>query len=254
MNATTRWHIEPMCLFDLEATGVDPHVDRIVSAAVIKAHGPQPTVPRGWLVNPGCPIPQGATDVHGITTARAHEDGMPAAQAVLQIATALLEETHAGTPIVGHSVSYDLTMLWAECFRYGHHQQAAELQAVTPVIDTFVLDKHADKYRKGSRRLIDVAAHYGVTLSEVDAHGAEADALAAGRVAWMLATRFPAILGKPARELHDLQAVWKREQAESFRDYLYRKGDDFSGVSLDWPVQPAPVGWVPDALPLGGAA
>ena len=37
------------------------------------------------------------------------------------------------------------------------------------VVDTFVLDKAVDTYRKGSRKLIDVARHYGVELTEAEA-------------------------------------------------------------------------------------
>lgn len=241
------WHQGRMCLFDLESTGVDPHRDRIVTAAVILAGGGQPTEQRDWLVQPTIPIPAGATDIHGVSDAHARTEGLPTAMAVLEIATTVLEATHRGIPVVGHNVTYDLTMLLAECIRHGHEASAEQLRQVRPVIDTLVLDKWADKWRKGSRKLVDVARHYGVDLSETDAHGAAADALAAGRVAWHIAQRWPGAQGT-ALEAHELCVTEKREQAESFGAYLVKQGkpDD---VSREWPIQTFPEGWLPSQAP-----
>src|SRR5437588_459876 len=44
------------------------------------------------------------------------------------------------------------------------------------VLDPRVLDKHADRYRRGHRTLTDLCAHYGVALTA--AHDAAADAVA----------------------------------------------------------------------------
>jgi DNA polymerase-3 subunit epsilon len=242
------WHEGRMCLFDLETTGVDPHRDRIVTAAVIEAGGGHQTVTREWLVDPVIAISEGATAVHGITTEHARFGGRPAVIAVKEIALDLLSCTQrSGMPVIGHNVSYDLTMLHAELIRHGHDDLARNLLAICPVIDTFVLDKWADRYRKGSRKLVDVAAHYGVDLSEQDAHGAAADALAAGRIAWHIAKKYPGAQGS-ARDVHGWLIDEKRQQAESFGAYLRKQGktDD---VSREWPIQSPPPDWSPDQLP-----
>ncbi|MFK5689570.1 exonuclease domain-containing protein [Ornithinimicrobium sp. LYQ92] len=243
----TAWHTGRLALFDLETTGVDCHRDRIVTAAVILAGGNLATDTTNWTVDPGIPIPDGAAAIHGITTEHARTHGGDPALATADLAQRLLEAVAEGYPVVGHNVTYDLTLLWAECMRHGHYGLAGQLQAIEPVIDTFVLDKMVDTYRKGSRKLVDVTKHYGVTLTAEQAHGAAADALAAGRVAWTIAHRFPEVqVDLP--ELHALQVRAKREQSESFGRYLVRQGktDD---VSRDWPIQPAPQGWAPDQLP-----
>jgi DNA polymerase-3 subunit epsilon len=101
-----------------------------------------------------------------------------------------------------------------------------------------------------------------VQLTEEDAHGAAADALAAGRLAWRLATqpdRFAQFDGPrgverinpaqwPLDRLHTWQAETKRAQADSFAAYLTRQGkpDD---VSRSWPIQEPPPGWAPEQLP-----
>lgn len=230
------WHNGLIVMFDLETSGVDPHRDRIVTAACIEVGPGVPRQARTWLLNPGIEIPEGAEP----------------AGAIYEIAQLLARAAHAGAAIVGHNVVYDLTMLWAELTRHGMSAEADQIAGLECVVDTMVLDKWADPYRKGSRRLVDVANHYGVALSEEDAHGAEADALAAGRVAWKIAQAKPSLQVGVA-ELHGWQVAWKREQAESFGRYLTKQGktDD---VSREWPVQSPPAGWSPDQLPVAREA
>lgn len=245
------WHTGPLALFDLETTGVDPHRDRIVTAAVIKidpAPGlPSYVTPRTWLLNPGIDIPAGAAAIHGVTTEQAQASGAEAGPAIYEIAGHLASLSHAGYVVVGHNVSYDLTMLLAETIRHESPDALSEAVAsMAPVADTMVLDKMLDPYRKGSRRLVDVCKLHGVELSEDDAHGAEADALAAGRLAWAICRRHGYQIG--AQDLHDELVKAKRAQAESFGKYLARQGkvDD---VAREWPIQPFPADWSPEQLP-----
>ena len=63
-------HLErPRAVFDIESTGVVPQRDRIVEIAVMKIlpDGTSRTTVR--RLNPGMPIPPGATAIHGITDA-----------------------------------------------------------------------------------------------------------------------------------------------------------------------------------------
>lgn len=57
----------PIVFFDLETTGTDAEKDRICSMSFLKYFPGQPTEDKFALVNPQCPIPKGATEVHGIT-------------------------------------------------------------------------------------------------------------------------------------------------------------------------------------------
>src|SRR5690606_38362240 len=140
---------------------------------------------REWLVDPGIDIPEQATQVHGITTAKAKAEGQPAVEAVSELASAVLFAHHQQNPVIADNASYDTRLLHRELVRHGHADLARaweEFAARGPIVDPFILDKQIDRYRKGSRKLIDVAAHYGVALAEEDAHGSAADALAAARV------------------------------------------------------------------------
>lgn len=231
------WHQGPMCPFDVESTGVSMWDDRIVSYAIGRVGENIGVAVRTAIVNPGVPIPPGATAIHGITDAQAH-DGRPARDAIETICVELTAAMLEGIPVVGWNIAYDLTMLRAECERYGLPTLEERLaRAVSPVLDGLVLDKHLDPYRKGKRTLVAAAAHYGVGLSDLDAHGAEMDALAAARVVWRIATRFPKVAEMPLGELHQLQQGWAREQADSLRAYFDRNGTEHDGVDGTWPVR-----------------
>jgi DNA polymerase-3 subunit epsilon len=64
------WHTGPLALFDLESTGVDPHRDRIVTAAVVEVTPGRPKpVPRlDVAARPRYRDPGRRAAVHGITT------------------------------------------------------------------------------------------------------------------------------------------------------------------------------------------
>ena len=59
----------PVAFFDIESTGIVPQRDRIVEIAVLKVQpdGSQRNTVR--RLNPGIPIPAGASAIHGITDA-----------------------------------------------------------------------------------------------------------------------------------------------------------------------------------------
>jgi len=57
----------PICFFDLETTGINITKDRIVEISILKIYPNGNQESKTWLVNPTVPIPQEATQVHGIT-------------------------------------------------------------------------------------------------------------------------------------------------------------------------------------------
>jgi DNA polymerase III epsilon subunit-like protein len=231
------WHTGRLAGFDLETTGVDVETDRIVTACVVQVGGGHPTQTANWLANPGIDIPEGAAKIHGITTEQARTEGRPAAEVVEQVTAALAQVARDGIPIVTMNGSFDLTLLDREARRHG--VQALFETCEPSVIDVRVLDKVVDKYRRGSRKLIDLCATYKVALD--GAHSADADAIAACRVAWRIATAHPRIGGTPLQELHQQQITWAREQGESFADYLRQRPDrahEADGVRTDWPLIP----------------
>ena len=216
------WHRSVFYAFDTETTGIDVWNDRIVTATIARIDGPNVET-LTWLINPGINIPQAATDVHGITTQHAQENGQNPAEAIREI-TAVISDAH---PVVAFNASYDFTILTAEAERHGTRVN------VPAVIDPHVIDKHVDPRRRGKRTLTATCEHYGV--KQTDAHDATGDALAAARLAWTLTERHPDLQVDPT-ELHQAQIGWRRDQAESLARYFVRQGrpDD---VARDWPIQ-----------------
>src|SRR5919197_1191327 len=174
----TTWYEGPLAAFDTETTGVDVETDRIVSAAVVvqDAPGARPRVTR-WLVNPGVPVPEAATAVHGLTEKHLQRNGRWPAPVMYEIAEELAEHAAMHRPLVVMNAPFDLTLLDRELKRHRASSLGAYLDAhPLCVLDPRVLDKHLDRYRKGRRTLSDLCAHYEVELT--DAHEAAADALA----------------------------------------------------------------------------
>lgn len=229
------WTRSPVWGFDLETTGTDPHTARIVTASLCEFRDGVETSRLEWLADPGVEIPRAAAEVHGITTEHARTHGRPLADVVGEVLEWFARIRDSGGLIVGHNIVYDLTILEVESQRLGTPTHAA--QVCPPVIDTFVIDKHVDPYRRGSRVLTALAEHWSVALD--NAHDATADAVAAVEIALRIAAAHPETIGSlAAGELHEAQVGWKREQSASFEAYLRRKrGDDSITVSREWPFE-----------------
>ncbi|MGW6454998.1 exonuclease domain-containing protein [Streptomyces sp. NPDC055078] len=233
------WHLGRLAGFDLESTGVDVEQDRIVTACVVQCGGKQPTASATWLADPGVEIPKGAAKIHGITTERARADGRPAAEVVEQVVAALAQVARDGVPIVAMNAAFDLTMLDREARRHNVQPLTDIVGDQLRVVDPYVLDKRVDPYRSGSRKLENLCAHYGVRLDK--AHSADADAIAACRVAWRIAQQYAEVGQGFLDELHDQQITWAREQAEGLRDHFATtpgKEHRAATVRTDWPLIP----------------
>jgi len=232
------WHQRRLAAFDLETTGIDSESDRIVTAAVsLVGDGRSPAF-HAWLLDPGIPIPAGASAVHGITTERARAEGRAPREAVEEIVALLAEQLAAGVPVVAFNARFDLTCLDREARRHGIEPLLDRVggEAGMLVVDPYVLDKQVDRFRKGKRTLGAVCAHYNVPLDE--AHASHADALAAARVAWRLGQAFEE-LRVELRALHEQQILWAAEQAASFEEWLRRQGRD-ERIEAAWPIVPLP--------------
>jgi DNA polymerase-3 subunit epsilon len=229
-----------MAGFDLETTGIDVESDRIVTACVVQVGGGHPTQSATWLADPGIDIPDAAAQVHGITTARAQADGAPATEVVENIVAALAQIQRDGIPIVAMNAAYDLTLLDREARRHGI---TPLVDIIGPgqlrVIDPMVIDRHTAPYRRGSRTLTALCAHYQVALD--GAHSADGDAVAACRVAWRIADGNPLLAAVPLSLLHEQQTGWAMEQAVSRAAYFARtpgKEHLADSVRSEWPLVP----------------
>lgn len=228
----------PLLGLDIESTGVDTFEDRIVTYSMIYSAGPdaEPQI-HEWMINPGVEIAEGATAVHGISTAYAQEHGRDPKEALQEISNMLAPVVAMNIPIVIYNAPFDTTMTWAEFVRHGITSPYTIDETFSKVIDPYVIDKAVDKYRRGSRKLIDTAALYG--YNNFAAHESTADVLATIFVTRKLKSWFHD--GMTIELLQEFQKEAKIEQSESLQEYLREKEQDESIIiSGDWPYQLTP--------------
>lgn len=104
----------PLASIDIETTGTDPVLDRIVSLGVLVLHSDGRRVKFEQVFNPGIPISEGATAVHGIT------DAMVADKPPFKMFAARILAGLQGKDLLGYNIrSLDLPMLDEEFRRCG---------------------------------------------------------------------------------------------------------------------------------------
>lgn len=239
----TSWTESPLAAFDLETTGPDPLTARIVTACLTVIDGKE-TRTQTWLLDPEIEIPDGAAKVHGITTDRARAEGAPYADGYEEIRTAVKRAWLEGRVIAAYNASFDFTIVDREGARLGH--PALDFGSI---VDPFVIDREVDKYRKGKRTLDVTCKHYGIRLD--NAHTADADALAAARLAWVLGHN-PGLMKLTSAELMAQQAEWHQARQVDYAKYLRRTAgqepDEEKAAELlaraatvvgDWPIRGA---------------
>jgi DNA polymerase-3 subunit epsilon len=223
--------------FDFETTGIDRFNDVPVSYALVQVVGG--VLVRSWsgLIDPCREIPEGATEVHGITTARVQREGMPLPVAIGLVSDAVVSASRRGVPLAGMKLDYDLTILDTQAKRLGS-PGLVERGWSGPVLDAVVIDRHLDPERQGRRTLVDLCDLYGIDIS--NAHDASADAIASVEVLFALSARYEALWECDLRRLHEDQACWHREWTQGYDGWRLSQGM----IPIDprdyvWPVASA---------------
>ncbi|MCQ6250867.1 exonuclease domain-containing protein [Streptomyces malaysiensis] len=239
--------------WDTETTGPDPLNDRIVTAAiVVRGCGREDRV-FSWLINPGVPIPEEASAVHGVTDAMVQADGQDPKSALEEIAANLARAVEWGMPVVAFNQSFDWSILHYDLLRNGLPtvEERVGLHPL-PLVDSHVIDKQVDKqvdkYVKGSgmRKLKPTCERYGIELE--DWHTAEADALAALLIAEAQFDRYPQLNSMGPAQLFAAQKAWRAEQQAGLQRWFRTKATPEQGGAPDkvidgsWPLVPYQAG------------
>ncbi len=176
----------PLAVIDIESTGINPRLDRIIDLAVIKLHPDGRRETFAFRCHPQRPIPPEATAIHRITDADVA--GCPSFQEQAPAVIAALE----GCDLAGFGVArFDLPLLAEECARAGFVFNADAVR---------VLDAQRIYHKQEPRDLTAAVAFY-CGGEHVGAHGAEADALAALNVLEAQLAKYPE-LPRTADALH----------------------------------------------------
>lgn len=158
--SAARW--EDLVFADVEATGTDPHFDRIVELCLLRPNGESLTL----RINPERPIPADATAVHGIT-----DEDVAEAPTFRGIAVDV-QRWIDGAVLCGYSLRrYDSIILDAELRRTGQPGLPRDRDGRLAVLE---LDLYALWQREEPRTLVGAARRFaGIDLEK--AHSAEAD-------------------------------------------------------------------------------
>lgn len=205
----------PFVAIDVEATGLEPGVDRVVEiACVVFRRG---NVALGeealqmerhaWLINPCRPISPEAQEVHHISDEMVRD-----APTFAQIAELLLGVLGRGVPLA-YNAAFDRAFLLAE-FSAARVTPLNPPPALRNGVDWFDPLVWAREFQQGekSRSLSAVAERLGIEIAQ--AHRAADDAVAAGRVllSFLSDTRVPPTYAAFVREQRRLARVHKDER------------------------------------------
>jgi len=207
----------PIAVLDVETTGLDPRVDRIIEIAIVHMRDGVVTERYATLVNPEQDVPDEVQKLTGIDPAE-----LPSAPRFAEIA-AEVQRRLEDRVFVAYNLAFDRAFVSEELTR-----AACELPS-RRFVDPLVFVRELYK-NEGSKRLSAVAERLGIPLAA--AHRAADDAEAAGQILYSLLPRLPERLG----DLVLLQQQWEIQQKNEMATW---KGDRSNaidqgiGASLD---------------------
>lgn len=196
-----QWDVAPTVWLDTETTGTRVGFDRCVQVAVVRFDRGEPGASFSALINPGMPIPQEATDIHGITDAMV-KDAMS----------------------LGEFFAHPQTIKLLELAQYAAYNASFDRYFIPPIgedwswpwADSLTLVRKVDRFERGKgRHKLGVAcARHGIELAE--AHSAGADARAAGQLFYKLGRQT-----FPKHYTMGQLLIWqRREEAEEWGRFM----------------------------------
>jgi DNA polymerase-3 subunit epsilon len=218
----------PVAVIDFETTGVDPHLSRAVEMAIVHLNLGQnnPEVVFKERFNPGIPIPEGASNVHGISD----EDVVSLSGFNYHISR--IEQLLKDRVIAAYNLPFDWVVLNSEYRRstmwhpdmqqrsgYGHQFFGMCGLVMARYLDT-------DQRGRGYHKLSSVCERRGISLE--DAHSADADSLATAKLLELLLREATQQVGRfpTVRDFWGWQRIQGIEQERGLRDWLRSKGKE----------------------------
>jgi exodeoxyribonuclease X len=165
---------------DVETTGVNPALDRVVEVACVVVRGGRETQCFSSLVDPDRPIPPRASAIHHLT------DRDVAGQPRLEEVAPIVEALCAGAVVTGHNLSFDLRFLTMLQFRSS--------------LCTLRLARHCFPELDGHANQLLRYALEGVPRGYGNAHRALDDARVTASVLQVLLRRYRELGGKDSVE------------------------------------------------------
>ncbi len=151
---------KPICIFDLETTGVNTAKDRIVEMAIIRVEPDGTETIKTWRVNPEMPIPIEASKIHGI-----YDADVADAPTFKDISQEVFDLIHDADLAGFNSNRFDVPLLAEELLRAG----------IDFDLKTNNLIDIQNIFHKMEPRNLTAAYRFYCDGDLTDAHSAEAD-------------------------------------------------------------------------------
>jgi DNA polymerase-3 subunit epsilon len=198
----------PWVSLDTETTGRDAEEDRVVEVGCVFFKGGEVVDRKGWLINPGRPIPEDASNVHGIFDADVADK-----PSFSEVQDEILESLRGYLPLA-YNAEFDRKFMRAEFARNtsgGVKDPPPALRDDVTWIDPLDWARELHKEHK-SRALGEVCERLGISLE--NAHRATDDAEAAGHVmvAFLKDSRVPSPYGAFIKEQRRLSRLFEFER------------------------------------------
>lgn len=204
---------------DVETTGLNPQNDDVIEVAVIVFNEREEVSRYSQLVRPRRPIPLQIERLTGISQAMLDES--PRFEEIVDDLSAAIGDR----PIIGHNISFDMSMLAGEGFKPDNR-----------LIDTYTLATglltDIPNFQLGT-----IAEYFGYTISEEDRHRALGDTAATVHVFQQLLARIKQYDAGTLRQIGQFARAAKWREAWFFDDLARSKADE----PLFNPAQPATV-------------
>jgi DNA polymerase-3 subunit epsilon len=215
--------IRPLAFFDLETTGTNIGIDRIVEISVIKLHPDGSEDVKTWRINPGMPIPLESSLIHGI-----YDEHIKDEPKFKELGTSIAEFI-AESDLAGYnSNKFDIPMLMEEFLRAGvlfnlENRHFVDVQNI---------------FHQMEQRTLKAAYQFYCDKKIINAHSAEADTRATMEV--LLAqiekyenTEFEDKKGNRSKPIvNDIQALHKFTNLNSPVDFAGRMVYNEQGEEL----------------------
>ncbi len=198
----------PWVSIDTETTGRDAKEDRVIEVGFVFFRGGQVVDRKGWLINPGRPIPEDASNVHGIFDADVADK-----PSFADLRDEILASLHGFLPLA-YNAEFDRNFIREEVERTTTPEKASLPPAIrddVTWVDPLDWARELHKEHK-SRSLGDVCERLGISLE--NAHRATDDAEAAGHVmaAFVKDARVPRPYGAFIKEQRRLGRLFEFER------------------------------------------
>ena len=191
----------PLCVFDLETTGINVIHDRIVEICIIKVNIDNSEITKVWRINPTIPIPSKTTEIHGITDSMV--SNCPTFKDVAKEISLFIQHSDlAGF----NSNKFDIPLLAEEFLRAGievdmHKVNAVDVQNI---------------FHKKERRDLSAALQFYCNKELKNAHNAEADVRATLDILKAQVSRYSDL----PNDINGLSEFSRRNKAADFAGFI----------------------------------